>query len=451
MRNNNIIISSNNNIELSETKSYLELTNLLCYYDEPNLNGVILPSENALEKAQTLVNMPVVAKYKPINGNPNLGGHEAYINPVTKNLEFDTDEIGTHTSVKVENCEIEINGKKKTLPCLYATMRIWTARHKNTVQAIKSLYESGKLTSSWEVSVNAYEYKDGVKVLNDYSFDANCLLGSESLPAYPCATVIDMSSLAESNLMIAEAIKQDKEEIEMTKKDKVETQTEPTHVEPVVETSAMTIRDLRTKLNKVCSEKLNNNYCYIEFVMVDENYCLCDCDGLDELEYYKFDYTISGQDITVSEPVKIKLVVSVGNINQAISERDNQILENQNTIAELQGQITELKKYKEIVDKEKAEKEKAEHEQKVESLKALAQTGGYISEKEISEDENIKKMISSLDEVGIKSLIVDRMLAKNKEDKTNTNVETSEFHADLSGQEDSNEKYSAFDVYVNLK
>ena len=49
-------------IELSEEedKPYIELTNRLCYYGEANLNGVILPVEGAEEKAQTLINMPVI-------------------------------------------------------------------------------------------------------------------------------------------------------------------------------------------------------------------------------------------------------------------------------------------------------------------------------------------------------------------------------------------------------
>lgn len=434
MAKDKIIFSSNNNIELSEYKNYIELTNLLCYYDEPNLNGVILPSEGALEKAQTLINMPVVAKYKVTNGNPDLGGHEAYIDPVTKEVAYDTSEIGTHTSVEIKDSEVEIDGEKKTLPCLFATQRLWTTRHKNTIQAVKKLYEEGRLTSSWEVNVNSYEYDNGIKILKDYTFDADCLLGSQHMPAYPCASVVDMSSLEQSQLMIAEAIEKDKEENEMAK-------------ESQKEHSALTIRDLREKLNKAISEKVQY-WIYISFIMVDENYCLCDGEGLSELEFYKVDYSISDGEVTVSEPTKIKLAVSVGNINQTLSERDNKIIDNQKTISSLESKVEELKKYKEIVDKEEAEKTEAEKKQKIEKLKSIAQTGGYISEKEISEDETIKKMISELDETGIKSLIVDRMLAKDKDISNNSTPEMSEYHTDLSEQE---QEVSAFDVYINVK
>ena len=57
---------SSNVIELSEHKTYIELTRRLCYYDYPNLNGVQLNSDTAEEKAQSLLMQPVVAKYKRI-------------------------------------------------------------------------------------------------------------------------------------------------------------------------------------------------------------------------------------------------------------------------------------------------------------------------------------------------------------------------------------------------
>lgn len=451
------IYLASNNVELSETKSYIELTNILCYYDVPNENGVLLPLDKALEKAETLVNMPVVAKYKVVNGQPDLGGHEAYIDPITKEIAFDTQEIGTHTSVEIKEAEIELHGEKRTLPCLFATSRIWTTRQKNTVKAIKRLYDEGKLTSSWEVSVSSYEFKDGIKVLNDYSFDANCLLGSKVLPAYPCASVLDIASLEQSQLMIAEALTKDKEEVNMeniiaesSTVDVEQPEVQATPEEPVsTETSALTIQDLRKRLRKACQSYFENKnvYFWISFIMVDENYCLCDTDELDELEFYKINYVIENGEVTISEPEMIKLVVSVADINTAISSRDDEIISNKATIANLEEEISELKKYKEIVDKTEEEKAEAEKAKKIANLKTLAQTGGYISATEIEEDETIKTMISSLDEAGIKNLIVDRMLAS----KSEVHTEISEsVHTDVTETE-SVENVSAFNFYMNLR
>lgn len=70
---------SSNVIELSEHKTYIELTRRLCYYDYPNLNGVQLNSDTAEEKAQSLLMQPVVAKYKRIRNKDDLGGHECSV------------------------------------------------------------------------------------------------------------------------------------------------------------------------------------------------------------------------------------------------------------------------------------------------------------------------------------------------------------------------------------
>ena len=58
------IVLASKVVELSETQTHLDLVDRVCFYDAANLNGVLLPSDGALEKAETLVNMPVVAKYK---------------------------------------------------------------------------------------------------------------------------------------------------------------------------------------------------------------------------------------------------------------------------------------------------------------------------------------------------------------------------------------------------
>ena len=149
--NNDKILLASHAVELSETSTYIELTNRLCYYDESNLNGVILPSEGAKEKADTLVGMPVVAKYRQdADGKPNLGGHEVSINPVTNEVRFGTENVGTHMSVEIKDDTVSVNGVAKTLPCLFATSRIWT-RNKNVVAAIKRLFSEKRLFTSWEL------------------------------------------------------------------------------------------------------------------------------------------------------------------------------------------------------------------------------------------------------------------------------------------------------------
>ena len=119
MNTENIILASEV-VEMSESKTYLELTSRICYYDDTNANGVLLPSENAEDKAQTLVNMPVQAKYRTnIAGLPTFSGHEMYKDE-NGNVTVGTESIGTHTEVYIENADVNVRGTIKNLPCLYA-------------------------------------------------------------------------------------------------------------------------------------------------------------------------------------------------------------------------------------------------------------------------------------------------------------------------------------------
>lgn len=213
MNSENICMSSKT-IEIAEHENYLELTNRLSYYDDKNLNNVMLPykgfEESALTCAKTLVNMPVQSKYKKINGNDDLGSHELRVLP-NGDIEWGTESIGTHTEVWIaEDTVTTVSGEEKTLPCLYAKCRIWK-RNPNIIAAVKRLYESDAgLNSSWEIATTAYEYKNGLKILTEYEFLGNCFLGSITTPAYKgTSTTISLSQMTESELLIAEALSLD--------------------------------------------------------------------------------------------------------------------------------------------------------------------------------------------------------------------------------------------------
>ena len=205
------IFLSTKTIDIAEYDNFMILEQRLCYYDDKNLNNVMLPYADDPEKAekiaQTLVNMPVQARYKKINGKDDLGGHEMYTDK-DGNVQFDTMSIGVHTEAYIKEDEVTtVSGETKTLPCLFAKARLWT-RYPNTIAAIKRLYESdGGLNSSWEISTKEYTYANGVKTLTDYEFIANTCLGSLVTPAY--AKTANAISLSEEELMVAEALSQD--------------------------------------------------------------------------------------------------------------------------------------------------------------------------------------------------------------------------------------------------
>lgn len=204
----NILVSAKT-IELAEHPDYLELVNRVCFYDAPNHNGVELDySEDSLDKANTLVHMPVVAKYSTDkNGKPTFKGHE--VNKTKDGYEFGTKAIGTHTSVEIKEDEVElIDGTKKKLPCLFATQRIWT-RFKNATAAVKRLFSEDRLHNSWELKSSEYTFKDGIKHITDYAFIGNCFLGLAE-PAYgKSAKVISVASDDVGEMLIAEALAMD--------------------------------------------------------------------------------------------------------------------------------------------------------------------------------------------------------------------------------------------------
>ena len=210
-------------VELSEYKTYYELTNLVCYYDQPNLNGVKLNSgKDALKYAETLKEMPVYAHYcVNTKGEPSFGGHEVYVDK-DGNINFNTTPIGVHTDVCIKDAKVDVGGTEMTLPCLFATQRIWK-RNKNACAAILRLYSLGQLHNSWEISSLKYSFENGIKTLEDYVFEGNTFLGFDekksnmslsphgSTPAYGrSATVVSLSDFEANNeLMVAEALARD--------------------------------------------------------------------------------------------------------------------------------------------------------------------------------------------------------------------------------------------------
>lgn len=463
---------SSNVIELSEHKTYIELTRRLCYYDYPNLNGVQLNSDTAEEKAQSLLMQPVVAKYKRIRNKDDLGGHECSVDN-KGNVTFGTVPIGVNVAVEIKNDTVNINNNTVETPCLFATSRIWT-RNKNVCSAIKRLFAEGKLHSSWEILTENAEYVNNVKILKDYVFEADALLGSTSNPAYgECATTLCVASAEDPEILLSEAIandfnidnsetKEDKtlkikenesvvtsENADVVTDEVVETSQETENVETTetnndtetetvntsseedtqevvdnsetVDVSALTVRDLRCKIEKACRDKIR--YCWVAFMFPTENYVLVEFDEREsELEYMKFAYTVNGEDVTVGEPEKVKLAVSVADINSEISEKNDAIIKANEEITALKSEVETLTKYKEMFEQAEAEKAADELAKKKKCLSEYAVKSGYISSEEIESSEEIKKLIESVDENGIKAIIVDRLMAQ----KSDVVAETSE-------------------------
>lgn len=406
------MVFSSKTVELSETKTYLELVNRVCFYGKPNLNGTELPSDTAEERAKTLIDMPIKAKYA-VNkdGEPTFKGHEAYIDK-DGDIAYDTEAIGVHTGVEIKNDDVEIDGEIYNLPCLFATQKIWT-ENKNVVAACKRLFEEGKLYNSWEVVFDKYEFENGIKRLIDYAFTANCFLGYEfAEPAYgPSAKVV---SLSESDrLMVAEALskdiinKQREEDAKMSKKD----------------TSALTVCDLMKGLREAVSKELNCDIWDFDIIEVfpEEHICWVKKYPRKELDIIVVSYEVADDEVTATSHEGGELVVEISETETVISdlkgkinERSDSIIELNQDIDTLKGVIAELEPIKELYEAEQAAKAEAEKNEKIHELEAYVAASEAFTAEELESDE-IKNLISEVKAMELKELIADRLVKKASE------------------------------------
>lgn len=487
MNTENIYLASEI-VEISESKTYLELTSRICYYDDTNSNGVLLPSENAEEKAQTLINMPVQAKYRTnVLGLPTFGGHEMYKDE-NGNISFKTESIGTHTEVYIENADVDVHGTIKNLPCLYAKYRIWK-RYENMVAAVRRLFSLGKLYGSWEILISSYEFKDGVKRVSDYEFLANTLLGYEyASPSYGVdAKALSLSSTENDCLLVAEALSQDilsqgldteneakeennlqNNEVTQVAEENVEgtvvetpvaetpveettetsTETETTENKDETEVSQLTEYDLRKKIREACRAKLDK-WCWISFHFPVEKEVWLEVDGREsELDFVRMTYTVENDTITVSEPEEVKLTVSIAEVNTKIAEleaevstKDEAIIKSGEEIAKLKTEISELSPFKERF--EQAEQERIENElkEKKDTLVSSITKSGLITKDEIEASEELKGYVDNLDEKSLKAILADRYIASLNDNtteisETQNEVETETASTNLDGLED---------------
>lgn len=449
-------------IELSEDEEnsqFLTLVNRICYYDEPNLNSVLLPSDTAEECAQSLIDMPVYAKCRTnADGEPTFGSHEVALD-ADGELFFDTTPIGVHTAVEIKDDTVDVNGKLETLPCLFATQKIWK-RNKNAVAAIKRLFAEGKLHNSWEIASYEYSFADGVKTITGYEFEGNTFLGYEFAdPAYgKDAKVVSLSQTDE--LMVAEALSRDlidqksSKEDETLKKNKTSAQVEPqvdpqatepavepaqaAPVEPAVEpaqaepqniepaqaepaepetasepqpeepqsepvVASLTDWDIQRKIDEGARDLIDGWY-WVAYLFPEEHKALLRVEGGDELSYMQVSYVVNDDDtVTVSDPVDVKLSVSVSEINSKVAELTDTIASLNQKVNDLTAEVETLTPYREAA-------QKAEHDAAEAKLRAYAENSKQFTEEELQSEE-MTKIFSELDESALKMMIADRVVS----------------------------------------
>lgn len=418
-------------IDIAEHENYILLSNRVCYLDEPNGNGVCMPyddPEAVAEMTKTLIDMPVVAKYVcDENGEPNLGGHEAYIDEESGEIAFDTVPIGVHTDAYIkEDTVTTFAGESKTLPCVFATQKIWK-RNKNMVAAVMRLFSEGRLHNSWEVASTEYSFKEGIKYLNKYHYLGNCFLGDNVAPAFGESAKILSLSQNDNNamLMVAEALAQDiaaggkeKEEdmnIESAASEQKVFETTIT----AEEIAELTVDDIFKRLYAKLHEMHSGGW--IAYIYPEEHYLLWHSHSADELTFVKHTYAVNGDEVEVGEGEEVKLVVSIAQINAEIAELNEALAVANASIGSMREEISALTPYREAYEKAEAERAEQERKNAVAEMRQYCIDSGRFSEAEL-DGEDMSALIENLDRDAINRIIAERLIAemRNREPQKKT-------------------------------
>lgn len=455
---------NSNVISLSESEDGTKLSGkvLVCTLDEGNLNGKGIKADDLTEEElKTLIEQPAVCKViKDISGNLNLSGHEMKkvqeFNPETKKLEtkvyFDTNPIGFFTTSEIEDIEIDGQNKK----CIVANVTFWT-RYTNAISVIKRLFDEGNLHVSYELTFTEKYEEENITWLKGICFFGVAILGSGVSPAYPVASVIELSELDKIDIELAQAFTQDLinlKDIDTSSEDEVENINISNQGGKKVEKNkndmaSLTDNDLYTRVRKAINSVDTNKWYYISYLFPMEYRAIAHNWEDKDTEFVEFKYSVNSDDtisITSQTNVEMKFVplteiaekdAKIEELSTTLSEKENELSAKIESITKLGEEITakdtqiaELTPYKEKFEAiEKAEKD-AEIAQKKEELKTLATKGGYITTEEIETSEEIKGYIEALDEKSIKAIIAERVIAKletsEKENEPNKEVEVSE-------------------------
>lgn len=519
MESENFILNSKP-LEVASYKNYKEATFLISVLDEPDAYGRIIPEDAGEKYATTIIGFPIVAKLKKnIFGQPSdFGGHELYevkAKNGKKVKRFGTTPIGSVLSAWVEERELDDFDEPKK--CILCKAKLWSSRFPEYFKVFDKLWETGNISSSWELTATKVEEKDGFKIYKVFEFISNCLLGSLKTPAVKQAGVIEYAELDDYETELAEALEkdmadldienEDKEVTDLAEKEKKNTPVEDTEKkgkeapeavddseckkkketaecdpkkkksacaevkdeaekkdeeaevgakkkktscaeveepEEAPETASLTDYDLYRKINEACRKAIDCCWGYVSYWFPEDKTVWYKPDNAEnQLDYKLFTYEVIDDEVTVSEPQDVKLTVSVTEMNEVIAEKDEKIgaltaeleikddavIKAGEKISKLNVEVSELKPYKEAV--EKAEKERIETEiaEAKQTLKNNMLKTKLFTEEEIAEAD-IAELIEARNETAIKNLIAERYIASFDSNEADPETDTASFEKD---------------------
>ena len=236
-------------IEISEIQSNGNILAKFCLCDfSVNGNGVRLNRDTVETWMSSLVNQPLVGR---IGYAGDFTGHNMRTATITcadgekrKTVVFDTEAIGTFTDVAIETVN--------DVDYIVGSAEIWS-RYPMVCELIKKRAAEGTLHTSWEISVTESHRDGDVKVIDSGCFTALCVLGKNVRPAYESSRMMEVAESLEDT-EFSEALAMDisnesnKEVTKMDENEKLASAVEPeTQNAPVVSEAGNPEEDKKAK------------------------------------------------------------------------------------------------------------------------------------------------------------------------------------------------------------
>ena len=442
------ILISSKPITCEKHTNYREAKWLISVLGEKDENNRIIPEESGEKYYKTIIGYPMVARLlTDMFGNPvdfsdhciskrkDANGNITY--------RYNTMPIGSITDSEIQ--EMEINGETKK--CIVISSKLWSDRFPEYFQVLDKLWEDGNVSSSWELDVSNYEFDENkTKILKDFEFVGNCILGSKVQGAVTGAGMLEYASVENqeedektveqaSSEVSTEAENAEKtEKVEETKKEessvsedeKPEQKEESAKEDPAKEESvkteetesekeqaSLTSHDIERQLEELCYDDYDK-YGYVSYLFPEEHYALCRTYRMNTLTFNKVNYSVTNDKVSIDSVEPVNLVVEVKDINTVVAQKDDTIVALNTENLSLKEQVASLQKDSEELATIKKEKAEAELKTKQAEIASYVESSNMFSAEEL-ESEEVKLAIASVDYPAIKSMIADKVVAEKKE------------------------------------
>lgn len=416
-----------NIVELAESDNQDEYVGKVAICDfGVNENGVRLSRETAEECVKSIVNKPFVGKVvSSWCGDNDFSGHNVKktvsisdSGEESVTYEYDTSAFGSFTDAQI----CDVNGKE----CIVADFVAWK-RFAAACDVLKRRVENGELATSYELTVLDSHTDDddpGVRIIDRWSFLAQCALGASHRPAYAVSRVLEVaesevdefaSALVQDVLVASSDIENDrKEESELENNASVETIEEvaeeasaiaeeaaEVQTEPDVETSSLTQWDIINKLYLAIERELGYGYIYCLFPEEHIAWVKKDAPETKETEYVSVSYKIEGDEVIIESHEVVELVAKPLEMSEKINQMTAELDEAQKRVGELEDECAEYRK----------QEDAREHARVVAEMQHAARASKLFSEEEIAGEE-LSEIFENLDQAKLNTLIAERLIAK---------------------------------------